>query len=229
MTAVENECPIARERLIPYLSGKLDGTPEGEEFETHVSNCPVCKVIASDRRKTLQALIAALDPTKTKTFESERRASNEKSAKLLLLAGVCALLLIGISYVSGPVSAILGDKVVTGAGSEKLDSNESAPTSQRTTAYGNVPIDEESKEAIATASSTDSDKQPKQPEIKKSKKSYRVSKPKTSVEMPTRANRNASSKKKHTKDLHSIPPMNRIEIFDESGKKIGVAITPQGR
>ncbi|HWP32024.1 MAG TPA: hypothetical protein VNK96_09930 [Fimbriimonadales bacterium] len=226
MSAVKSDCPVARERLIPYLSGKLDGTPEGEEFEAHVSNCPICKVVASDRRKTLQALIAALDPAvENRSIGNERKKTKDKSAKMLLLAGVCALLLIGMSYVSGPVSAILGDKMATGDESVTLSSKENPPISQH--AQENASLHEESKKSIATASSTNSPGG--QQEIKESKKAQNVSKAKTSNDTPVQSVNRSSPKKQRSKAARSSPPMNRIEIFDESGKKIGVAITPQGR
>lgn len=228
MSAVKSDCPVARERLIPYLSGKLDGTPEGEEFEAHVSNCPICKVVASDRRKTLQALIAALDPAMdNKPIGNEHKQTKDKSAKLLLLASVCALLLIVMSYVSGPVSAILGDKVATGEPSGTPSLKDNPPISQPTTAHEKAPLHEDSKKTIATVSSTDSPG--KQIEAKKSKKAENVSKAKTSDEIFVPSSNSLSSKKKRSKTSQYSPPMNRIEIFDESGKKIGVAITPQGR
>jgi len=229
MSALQSDCPIAREKLIPYLSGNLDGTPEGEEFEVHVNNCPVCKAIASDRRKTLQALIAALDPASTKhnVFEGERGTTRDKSVKLLLLAGVCALLLIGMSYVSGPVSAILGDRVAIDGKSETSNANDNSPIAQPKTTRGNIPLGEESKESVATASSTDSSEGQKG--IEGSKKPQSVPNGKRTVGIPNRSAKTSSPTKKRSEVPRSSPPMNRIEVFDESGKKIGVAITPQGR
>jgi hypothetical protein len=131
-------CEVAKERLLPWLAGRLDGTPEGVEFEEHVKQCPTCAELVSDRRRAMQVLLALTDEragatagkTERKPLQPPAWKAFWESKGVPVLAAV-AVVLLGISYLMKPGEGLLGEKALSDsppAAPSALKSDETATT-----------------------------------------------------------------------------------------------------
>lgn len=201
----EMECPTARNSLLPYLLGRLDGTGEGAEFEAHVKKCDVCRELVSDRRRALQALIAAAE---TSEISNPARLSlpglKESQVKLLAISGVLAIALIGVSYFIKPESSLLGDKF-----------GDTMPVVQAPVYKNSGPAPDTRarfEETIETTSALASEPPP------------------PVTEEPAKLEPPPASPKKQKKKLvkrTTVAVPNRVEVFDSQGNKVGEAIEPK--
>jgi hypothetical protein len=208
------DCPTAKQSLLAYLTGRLDGTGEGAEFEAHVKDCDVCRSLIGDRRRALQLLIAAIDE-KPEGVKAPASLPGLKKGQIRLLAvsGLLAVGLIGVSYFVQPGSSLLGEKF-----------GDAMPPLERPKVASSGPppdtraqIAEETEEVVATLPVVSNEPEPQRPaaekpEIPEPKESS--AKPKTKV-MPRKTQRIAKP-----------PEVNRVEVFDASGKKVGETIRP---
>lgn len=151
-----NLCDVAKEHLLPWLAGRLDGTPEGQAFEAHVRECKACSALVTDRRTAMQALLALADeatnakqaatqdatPPQQLQLPSWRALVQSKGTVMLTVAA--AALLAG-SYLMKPSDGLLGDKAVPSPsrhqadGKEEVANTESAQTTHAATVASEAP------------------------------------------------------------------------------------------
>lgn len=208
------DCPTAKQSLLAYLTGRLDGTGEGAEFEAHVKECDVCRSLIGDRRRALQLLIAAIDEKpESVTTPASVPGLRKGQIRLLAVSGVLAVGLICLSYFVQPGSSLLGEKF-----------GDAMPPVQRPTALTSGPppdtraqIAEETEEVVATMPVVSEEPEP----------------PPSVAEKPANAKPlETASKPKHKATPRKTQPIakplevNRVEVFDASGKKVGETIRP---
>ncbi len=226
MATTNQECPVAKKSLLPYLTGKLEGTPDGAAFEEHVKECASCRELVSDRRKALQTLIAAInDEEETPKQKVNLIALSPKQWKPLAISSVVAVVLIGVSYFIRPDGNLFGEKVeVEPAATTTVAPKE--PTKKPLESQV-VPKTPESKPLIADASVENKSTPETKPVVETPKPENPINveppkpvapKPKVVAKPKPRITRKPISKPK--------PPTNRIEVFDENGKRIGISIKP---
>lgn len=198
-------CPTAKNSLLPYLSGRLDGTGEGAEFEEHVKQCEVCRELVSDRRRALQALIAAAEQVETNDRARPVLPGMKSSqVRLLAVSATLAAALIAISYFVNPSSSLLGEKLGATLQVEHTPTyKNSGPPPDTRARFEEV---EESTSSLAVEAT------PPPPEIP------------AEPEPPPIA-----PKKRHKPPVNRVvpPAPNRIEVYDKQGNKVGETIQPR--
>lgn len=208
------DCPIAKQSLLAYLSGRLDGTGEGAEFEAHVKDCDVCRSLIGDRRRALQLLIAAIDEKpESATKHASLPGLKKGQIRLLAVSGVLAVGLIGLSYFVQPGSSLLGEKF-----------GDAMPPVQRPTAFTSGPppdtrtqISEETDEVVATMPVVSEEPEPT-PSV--------TEKPANAKPLETATKPRQKATPRKTQPIAKPPEVNRVEVFDASGKKVGETIRP---
>ncbi|GIV02903.1 MAG: hypothetical protein KatS3mg015_1733 [Fimbriimonadales bacterium] len=164
MSNQDQICEVAREKLLPWLAGQLDGTPDGVEFEEHVKQCPTCTELVSDRRRAMQVLLALADAKDGAKAEKATGKSLQvpawkaflESKGVPVLAAV-AVILLGLSYFMKPGDGLLGEKA--------LPETESAPPStaaseETTTTHAQTTASESQQPAESTTDGTEAAEKP---------------------------------------------------------------------
>lgn len=223
MATTNQECPVAKKSLLPYLTGKLEGTPEGEVFEAHVKECVTCRELVGDRRKALQTLIAAINDEEESVPQSRVNLLplSPKQWKPLAISSVVAVVLIGVSYFIRPDNNLFGEKVATETAppvvTEKpkpkpLESQVVPPPAEEKPLVADAT---EVKKPIVETPKPEATPVAVQPKPEPPKVTA-APKPKPKAKPRIRTARKPISKPK--------PESNRIEVFDENGKRIGVSV-----
>lgn len=254
MREINLECAEAEKHLLQYLTGQLDGKREGELFEAHVSSCDVCKSLVKDKRKALQALVAAMspgvigDPQPAETRKRIGIVIPAKQIKPLVVSGVLAIGLLIVSYALRPGSDLIGEKIGDslpekpaganpvvseqlkedstettdaieaappegGANTEKPIANQPESAAPKSAAVPEVDANSTDEAKNATTQPAISSKPAKQPTV--------GDKPRQKA-----TKRQPVPKKRKTSTPTTKP--NKVEIFDESGKKVGETTQTKG-
>jgi hypothetical protein len=215
----QTDCPIAKKSLLAYLAGRLDGTGEGADFEAHVKVCDVCRALVGDRRKALQVLIASMDDEPAApTLGSPLPGIKPGQVKVLALCSLIAIALIGVSYFVKPGSSLLGEKLgdILPPVQPRIATTTGPPPDTR------VRIQEQTEETTAALTieqppeSVETNEGADIPVAKK--ESAETTKPK-----PKPAQRKIPA----PKQSQSQPTVNRVEVFDATGQKVGESIQPR--
>ncbi len=243
-------CPVGTRVLPAYLAGKLTGTPTEEEFKEHVRTCEDCKALVTDRRKAMQVLIASAEtaltegtpakPTKPNTSYS-LAVPGLKNFPWKLLAGVSggAIFLITLTYVFGPQISTLGQSTEEKQSSTNSSSQPSSPAEKTlktettaSTSAVHLAEEEETPKDLKPPLPPQTHSQGTKPLNAKSPTAKPNPRP-TVRPKPSRRFPQAPSTKP-TQPLSGAPkaspnspkPQARVEITDETGKRIGETIIP---
>lgn len=206
-------CPVAARTLVAYLSGDLEGTPEGSSFEEHVKSCPGCHELVTDRRKAMQLLLSAAD--ERAALETQPAAASGTAAlfknKTLLFSGGLAVVLLFVSYFMKPTTEIFGDKVISEPEVQKTEQEASTASITAT------PAPEIKKEAPNAA---EQETKPA-PEPKPVEQAKPQPGPEKKAETTKAKPKQARKPARKPAPRRQIAPTNRVEVFDENGRKIG--------
>lgn len=253
MAEINLDCPEARKSLLPYLTGRLEGV-QAATFEAHVKACSYCSELVGDRKKALQAVLAAVEEKTHPAHSAQTKESAQPlwkgiQTKPLVLSACLALGLIGVSWYVRPGSEVFGDKFTLPADRDATTKNETAPDSEKGQVGGTGQLKEETTEVSAPATALDSGAAPPTPneqtaekEASEGKEDTKVaaSSPPKPVKTPPPAkkkvNRSVPNPKKSvkvgvtpaTQSTSRHNPPNRVEVFDENGKRIGETVLPRG-
>ncbi len=141
-----NLCDVAKEHLLPWLAGRLDGTPEGQAFEAHVRECKSCSGLVTDRRQAMQALLALADESGTVTEAAPQETAPAKQiqppswralvqSKGTAILTVAAALLLVFSYFMKPSEGLLGEKALPAAPEQAKQPSEETNTEATETSH----------------------------------------------------------------------------------------------
>lgn len=253
MAEINLDCPEARKSLLPYLTGRLEGV-QAATFEAHVKACSYCSELVGDRKKALQAVLAAVEEKAHPAHASQKKESAQTlwkgiQTKPLVLSACLALGLIGVSWYVRPGSDVFGDKFTLPASQEAAPTDAKGSNPEMDPGSGTEPLKEETTEASAPATALDSQATPptnEAPPVEKKASDgendtkVAVSTPPARVKNPPPANKKSNktvtNPKKTAKSAAKLtsppktrdPQPNRVEVFDENGKRIGETILPRG-
>lgn len=238
MTERINLCDVAKENLLPWLSGRLDGTPEGQTFEEHVRECKSCSALVADRRQAMQALLALADESNRVEREEPQQAATTRlqppswrallqSKGTAILTAAAALLLVA-SYLTKPSEGLLGEKalppVVNG------DKDEAAPQATETetaeTAHKATAAHPQAPSEGALEKQPDR-KQPTEVLQKQeaSEAPKRATQHKPAARKPASRRRSAAPTVGTQPTPKTDPNTGTVEVYDESGRLVGSATT----
>ncbi len=213
------DCPIAKKSLLAYLAGRLDGTGEGADFEAHVKECDVCRALVGDRRKALQVLIASMDDAPaTQTSGTPLPGIKPGQVKVLALCSLIALTLIGVSYFVKPGSSLLGEKLgdVLPPVPPRVATTTGPPPDTR------VRVQEQTEETTAALTID---------QVQAAVEPVDVADAVVAKPEPSETNKPKPKpikrKSPAPKQSQSQPAVNRVEVFDASGQKVGETIQPR--
>lgn len=227
-------CDVAKEHLLPWLAGRLDGTAEGEAFEAHVRECKACSALVADRRRAMQALLALAEEGGSASGQVTPQVERPKQiqpaswralvqSKGTAILTVAAALLLVVSYLAKPGEGLLGEKALpsepeAGASQPSTGTNTQATEtahSVKATAEGETESARATQEQPGEKALAENPAQPspqtereEQPATRKASSKRRTAPPVKTAPAPSKSNkRNAG----------------RVEVFDESGRLIGSA------
>jgi outer membrane biosynthesis protein TonB len=231
-----NLCDIAKEHLLPWLAGRLDGTPEGQAFEAHVRDCKACSALVTDRRRAMQALLALAEESSPFAGEATPQQAGAKQMQLpswralvqskgTAILTVAAALLLVVSYSIKPGEGLLGEKALSPASEEA--NHQSVETKAETVETTHAV---ESKPSSETPDEPDSDiatpatnrPQPNhQPQVGEKQQA-----PPRAARKPTPKGKPAARSKPAGRSSRSgQQTTGAVEVYDESGRLIGSAAT----
>lgn len=231
-----NLCDVAKENLLAWLAGRLDGTPEGQAFEAHVRECKACSALVTDRRQAMQALLALADESGAVTEAATQEAAPTKKiqppswralvqSKGTAILTVAAALLLVFSYFMKPSEGLLGEKALPAAPEQAKQPSEETKTETVETSHAVEATAEgetESAPPEETAPPTQEPPQPnEQPQAGEKEQA------------PPPATRKAPPKRRSAPPVKTTPAPTKsskrnggtVEVFDESGRLIGSATT----
>lgn len=230
-----NLCDVAKENLLAWLAGRLDGTPEGQAFEAHVRECKACSALVTDRRQAMQALLALADESGAVTEAATQEAAPTKKiqppswralvqSKGTAILTVAAALLLVFSYFMKPSEGLLGEKALPAAPEQAKQPSEETNTEAAETSHAvEATAEGETESAPATQ---------EQPGEQAVAETPPQPSPQARREGPP-ATRKASPKRRSAPPVKTTPAPSKsdkrnagtVEVFDESGRLIGSATT----
>lgn len=227
-------CDGAREHLLPWLAGRLDGTPEGEAFEAHVRECKACSALVTDRRRAMQAVLALAEESRAVAAEETTQPAGSKQMQLpswsalvrskgtAILTAAAALLLI-VSYSMKPSEGLVGEKALPSAPREgRQPSTETSTQTTETTHSVTATADGETLNAPGTQEQPGENAVAAETSPQPSPRAGRGQEA---------ASRKASSKRRPARPVKTTPAPSKsnkrnagtVEVYDESGRLIGSA------
>jgi|GEM_PF-4179860 len=249
-----NLCDVAKEHLLAWLAGRLDGTPEGQAFEAHVRECKLCSALVTDRRQAMQALLALADESSTVTEAAPQEAAPARQiqppswralvqSKGTAILAVAAALLLVFSYFMKPSEGLLGEKALPAAPEQAKQPSEETKTEAVETSHAveataegeteSAPATQEQpgEQAVAETPPQPSPRAGREP-AKAVVETPRQPSPQARREGPP-ATRKASPKRRPAPPVKTTPAPSKsnkrnagtVEVFDESGRLIGSATT----
>ncbi|GEM_PF-3686075 len=220
MDQIDLQCAEASRYLLPYLSKELDGKPEAEQFEAHVRDCPICKSLVKDKRRALQAVLAALGAQETDSQNVDapvaKFALQPRQKRTLVVSAVIGTVLLAMCWLLRPGSDLIGEKI--GASLKVDQAAVSAPVKTETVTK---------TDAIKTAEPVPADPKPvktaapSKPEPAKQKAEKPIS--------PTQPKISTHKTHKRRSSARSREPLNRVTVFDENGSKVGETVQSGGK
>lgn len=228
-----NLCDVAKENLLPWLSGRLDGTAEGQAFEEHVRECKSCSALVADRRQAMQALLALADESNRVEREEPQQPATTRlqppswrallqSKGTAILTAAAALLLIA-SYLAKPSEGLLGEKALPPA--VNGDKDEAAPQTtetahKATAAHPQAPSEAALEKQPDTKQPTEVLQKQEAPKAPK-----RATQHKPAVRKPASRRRSAVPTVGTQPTPKTTPNIGTVEVYDESGRLVGSATT----
>lgn len=209
-------CEVAKEMLLPYMAGELDGTPHAQEFEAHTQKCQRCQELIRDKRKAIQVLLASAEEKVATHHQTRPQVPSFRalsSNKVLLIAGAAALAMIGFGYFMKPTSGFLGETVAESFKTNpSLESKSTSPTESFKT---------EETTSESTIEQNTGNTPPTSEESVAPKDANTQTKITQNAQKPiTRQKPNPTTTQKHPQ---------KVVVYDENGRPIGEATGQEQR
>ncbi|MER3414454.1 MAG: hypothetical protein C4341_09565 [Armatimonadota bacterium] len=230
-------CDVAKEHLLPWLAGRLDGTPEGQAFEAHIRECNACSALVTDRRQAMQALLELADETNTTAQAVAREATLAKQiqapswralvqSKGTAILTVGAALLLVISYFMKPSERLLGEKALPDPPAEQTQADGKTKTEADETTHAATAVDE----GAPTENSQPEETAPNEGEKPQPGEKVKAVEQERSLRP---VNRKASPQRRAAPQPEAKPAPGRnsnrnigtVVVYDQSGRLIGSATT----